>query len=147
MATTFIGERDSALEEITVGRDSFEPEGERLFGSAPPFPARQSLALPKQTGLAPPTTRSSEGSSRRLSSREDLGAQFERAVSVGFLPEQLVGRRQHLRDLEFARLGQPAVKNFEKRVALQIDKNRLGVLVAMFCAARSEADSRSLLSL
>ena len=67
--------------------------------------------------------------------RNDLGAQLEAAPAIGFPPEQLIGRGQHFSDFELARLGQPAMKNFQKQIALQIDKDWFGILVAALSAA------------
>jgi hypothetical protein len=46
---------------------------------------------------------------------------------------------QHLRHFQLAGFRQPAVKNFEKEIALEIDEDRLGILVAAFGAAAAES--------
>src|SRR6266536_535535 len=46
--------------------------------------------------------------------------------------------RQHLGHLELARFGQPAMKDFEKKVTLKIDKDGLCIFIASFRAAAAK---------
>src|ERR1700730_1635796 len=50
----------------------------------------------------------------------------------------MIGIGQHLGHFELARFGKPTMEDFEKKVALKIDKDRLGVFVAAFGAAAPE---------
>ena len=54
------------------------------------------------------------------------------------MPEKLVGRGQHLGDLEFAGLGQPAMKNLQEQIAFQINKDRFCILIAALDATAAE---------
>src|SRR5436189_6382671 len=67
--------------------------------------------------------------------RHDLRAEFEAAPAVPLPPEQIVGTGQHFANLQLSGLGQPAMEDFEEEIALEIDKDRLGILVAPFRAA------------
>src|ERR1043166_314661 len=58
--------------------------------------------------------------------RHDQRAQLESAATIRLTPEELVGRGQHLGDLEFVPFRQPAMENFQEQVALKIDKYWLG---------------------
>ena len=42
---------------------------------------------------------------------------------------------QHFGDLQLARFRQPAMENFQEKITLEIDEDRLGVFVATFRAA------------
>src|ERR1043166_896917 len=70
--------------------------------------------------------------------RHHLGPKLEGATTILFLPEQMIGIGQHLDYLEFAGLGEPAVENLQEEVTLEVDEDRLRVLVASFSAAATK---------
>src|ERR1043166_929519 len=70
--------------------------------------------------------------------RHDQRAQLERAATIRLTPEELVGRGQHLGDLEFVPFRQPAMENLQEQIALKIDKYWLGILVAALGAAATQ---------
>ena len=70
--------------------------------------------------------------------RDDLGAEFEGAASVLLLPKKMVGVGQHFGRLEFTGFDQPAMKNLEEKITLEIDVYRLDFFVAPFRAASAQ---------
>src|SRR5438477_413906 len=46
--------------------------------------------------------------------------------------------RQHFRYLDLTRLHQPTVENFEKQIALKIDKHRFRIFIATFRSAAAQ---------
>src|SRR5207253_11242583 len=69
-----------------------------------------------------------------VSSRDYQRAQLESAAAIGFLPPKFVRRGQHLCYFQLTGLTQPAMKNFQKKITLEIDENRFGIFVAAFRA-------------
>src|SRR5207253_3204271 len=65
-------------------------------------------------------------------------AQLESAATIGLMPPKVIRSGQHFCYFQLARLTQPAMKNFEKKITLQINKHRLGIFVAAFRATASQ---------
>src|SRR3979411_1945635 len=70
--------------------------------------------------------------------RNNLCPKFEGAAAILFLPEQMLRVWQHFAHFQLAGFRQPAVEDFEEKVALEIDEDRLGIFVAAFGAAAAE---------
>src|SRR5947207_15220659 len=73
-----------------------------------------------------------------VSSWDHQRTQLESAPAIGFVPPKFVRRGQHFCYFQFTGFTQPAMKNFEKKVTLEIDKHRLGIFVATFRAPASQ---------
>src|SRR5438132_4135463 len=86
--------------------------------------AREARALPEQRD--------------RVSSRHHQRAQLESATAIGFVPPKFVRRGQHFRYFQLTGLTQPAMKNFERKITLEIDENGFGIFVAAFRATASQ---------
>src|SRR5438046_6579921 len=73
-----------------------------------------------------------------FSSRDHQRAQLESATAIGFVPPKFVRRGQHFCYFQLTGLTQPAMKNFEKKITLEVDENRFGIFVATFRATPSQ---------
>src|SRR5947208_10865398 len=73
-----------------------------------------------------------------FSSRHHQRAQLKSATAIGFVPPKFVRRGQHFCYFQLAGLTQPAMKNLEKKITLEINKHRLGIFVASFRATASQ---------
>src|SRR6266446_573312 len=65
-------------------------------------------------------------------------AQLESPPAIPLFPKQMIGIGQHLGHFQFTSFRQPALKNFEKKIALEIDEDRFGILIASFRAAAAK---------
>ena len=50
----------------------------------------------------------------------------------------MFGIRQHLGDFDLAGFDDPSIKNFQKQITLQIDKDRFGIFIATFGSAAAK---------
>src|SRR6266516_6679164 len=73
-----------------------------------------------------------------FSSRYQQRAQLESATAIGFVPPKFVRRGQHFCYFQLTGLNQPAMKNFEKKITLEIDENGFGIFVAAFRTTASQ---------
>src|SRR5207237_5134280 len=73
-----------------------------------------------------------------FSSRDHQRAQLESATAIGFVPPKFVRRGQHFCYFQLTGLTQPAMKNLERKITLEIDENGFGIFVAAFRATASQ---------
>src|SRR5207248_6704206 len=69
-----------------------------------------------------------------FSSRDHRRAQLASATAIGCVPPKFIRRGQHFCYFQLTGLTQPAMKNFQKKITLEIDENRFGIFVAAFRA-------------
>jgi hypothetical protein len=63
-------------------------------------------------------------------------------ATIRFFPKQMFRVRQHFRYLDLARFNEPAVENFQKQIALKIDKDWLGTVLAVTGVAKRSTVSK-----